>query len=386
MIRVLHVIASIDARFGGTSMALSGMAIAQARAGAKVSVATMFQETEDNSLGEEMQKAGITLHRIGPSNAFLQRHPDIAPKLTQCIADTDVVHIHALWEEIQHQAATIARKLKKPYVFTPHGMLDPWSLSQSKLKKQIYLLLRLRRDLNGASAIHYTAATEGDLVAPLQLKPKAIVEPNGIEFAEFEHLPDGGEFRTKFSQVGDRRIVLFLSRIHRKKGLDLLLPAWAKAKRTDSVLVLAGPDNDGYGAEVNAMISQHHLQNDVIQTGILRGRDRIEAFAAAELFVLPSYQENFGIVVVEALACNCPVIISDQVNIHQEITAAGVGDVVPTRVEPLADSISGYLSNPAASLSARARARSFALETYDWSHIAQRWLTHYQSLTSTGRQ
>jgi glycosyltransferase involved in cell wall biosynthesis len=380
MTRVLHVIPSIDPKLGGTTTALVGMAMAQKRAGLAVTVATMFHEGEDNSLGTAMQAEGITLHRIGPSTAFLQRHPDIVPTLSQLIPQHDVVHIHALWEEIQHQAARLSRKLKKPYVFTPHGMLDPWSLSQSRLKKTIYMMLRLRRNLNGAAAIHYTASTERDLVLPLKLKPKAIIEPNGIELGEFENLPDPGEFRAKFPAIGNRRIVLFLSRVHPKKGLDLLIPAWAKMRRDDAVLVIAGPDNDGYGPTLNAMIAQHGLEKDVIQTGILKGRARIEAFTAAEMFVLPSYQENFGIVVVESLACNCPVIISDQVNIHQEISAAGVGEVVPTHVDPLAGAMARHLENSAAFQKARHSAHAFAVETYGWEKIARRWISHYQSI------
>jgi len=259
-------------------------------------------------------------------------------------------------------------------------MLDPWSLSQGWLKKKIYLMMRLTRDLNHAAALHYTAEDERDLASPLKLKPRAIVEPNGINLEEFDDLPDPSAFRNKWPQIAGRRIILFLSRLHHKKGLDLLIPAFAKARLDNCVLIIAGPDNDDYLPVVRQLIEEHQLQNDVILTGILRGRDRIEAMSAAELFVLPSYQENFGIVVVEALASGTPVIISDQVNIHREITAAQVGGVVPTQITPLAGMLGLWMNDDHRRAQARIKARSFALRTFDWNQAAAHWAGHYEAI------
>jgi glycosyltransferase involved in cell wall biosynthesis len=292
------------------------------------------------------------------------------------------VHVEALWEEIQHQGAKIAHRLRVPYVISPHGMLDPWSLSQSRLKKQIYMALRLRRDLNRASALHFTTSIERDLTTPLKLKPPAIVEPNGVDLREFDALPARGAFRARHPQIGERPMVLFLSRVHPKKGLDLLVPAFAAAAPPSAVLVIAGPDSDGYAEQVRASAERAGIGERIIFTGMLRGRDRLEPMVDADLFVLPSYQENFGIVVAEALACGCPVIISDQVNIHPEISAAGVGAVVPTKVEPLADAIKRWMSDDSLRRAAAAKAPAFVRERYDWNQIAQRWIGHYEKLAA----
>jgi glycosyltransferase involved in cell wall biosynthesis len=183
---------------------------------------------------------------------------------------------------------------------------------------------------------------------------------------------------------GDGPIVLFLSRVHPKKGLDLLVPAFAQAAPADAVLVIVGPDADGYSDQVRAMANRHSVGDRLLFTGMLRGRDRIEAFVDADLFALPSYQENFGIAVVEALASGCPVLISDQVNIHREITAGGVGVVVPTDTASVAQALAGWLGDPARRAAAAARAPAFVRARYDWQRIASRWATHYAGLAGVG--
>jgi glycosyltransferase involved in cell wall biosynthesis len=262
-------------------------------------------------------------------------------------------------------------------------MLDPWSLSQSRLKKRVYMLWRLRRNLNTATALHFTSSVERDLTAPLRLRPPAIVEPNGLDLSEFETLPPAGTARRRFG-VTTSRMVLFLSRLHPKKGLELLIPAFAKAKLDDTTLVLAGPDADGYQAKLEDIVARQGLPAEaVLFAGMQRGVERLSAMADADLFVLPSYQENFGIAVAEALAAGCPVLISDQVNIWQEIKAAGVGGVVAPAVEPLTGALREWMDDSARRTEAATRAKLFARDRYDWRALARRWAEHYHGLART---
>jgi glycosyltransferase involved in cell wall biosynthesis len=384
--RILHVIASIDPREGGPTSALVGLACAQQRAGIDVRAISTFRQGESRQAAEQMEAAGVNVQLIGPASGPLVRHPQIQSRLEQEIAQADIVHIHALWEEIQHRAARLAQRRGLPYIIRPCGMLDPWSLSQGKWKKKIYLALRLRRNLNRAAALHFTAELERDLTAPLRLQPPAIIEPNGIRLEEFQNLPPRGVFRGRYPQLaGDRRMLLFLSRVHHKKGLDLLVPALARLRHGDAMLVIVGPDRDGYGRDVAQMAAQNKVSDRVIFAGPLYGADRVSALVDADLFVLPSYQENFGIVVIEALAAGRPVVISDQVNIHREITAAALGGVVPTRIEPLAAELDRWLSDEVLRQAAAGRAREFVWQHYDWDQIARRWLGHYQRLITTSR-
>lgn len=386
--RILHVISSLDPHAGGPTAALIGLATAQVRTGLNVNILATWKDPAALPVAERLQGSGVSLRHVGPARGPLSGHPDLAAAAGGCVADADVVHIHALWEQVQHDAAVAARRHKKPYLFRPCGMLDPWSLAQGRWKKKLYLAWRLRADLNGASALHFTSDTERDFCGPLKLKPPAIVEPNGLDLSEFDPLPPEGAFRSKFPQLGGRRIVLFLSRLHHKKGLELLVPAFARAKLSDTMLVIAGPDANGYRAEVEKSVAQHGIADSVLFTGMLQGADKIAALAEAELFVLPSYQENFGIAVVEALAAGTPVIISDGVNIHGEITSAGLGAVVPIGGTPeqsiiaLAATLEQWLGDASLRRAASERARPYVRDRYDWEKIALRWKEHYARIRS----
>ena len=380
--RVLHVITEIKASAGGVSSAVSGLAIAQKRAGLDVAVLAPWYGEPDRESMEKLESAGVCIHTFGPAIGRFGRHPDLIKLTEKAVAGADVVHIAGMWEEIQHRAAREAVRQNVPYVISPHGMLDPWSLRRSKWVKRAALAWRVRKNLNRAAALHFTCAVERDLVAGLKLRPSSVVEPNGLDLSEFEDLPPADQFRKHHRTLQNQRpIVLFLSRIDPKKGLDLLIPAFAAGPK-EAMLVIAGPDLIGYQREVEAMVRQHAIQDRVIFTGMLRGRDRVEAMAAATIFALPSYQENFGIVVAESLAAGVPVIISDQVNIHAEITAAGVGGVVPAQIEPLARELRRWLGDEPLRSQAALMCRPFVREHYDWNKIAERWKKHYAQITS----
>jgi glycosyltransferase involved in cell wall biosynthesis len=377
---VLHVISAIDPVRGGPITALLGMVQAQADAGMHVQVATTWIDGESLAAAEALRKQGIDVTTIGPCKTPLRRHEQIVPALSKLIQQTDVVDIHALYEEIQHQAARLARRFDVPYIIRPEGMLTPWSLAQSRLKKKLYMLLRLRRDLDHAAAIAFTSEAECDATAPLKLAPRSIVEPLGVDLREFQHLPAPGSFRSRHPRLVHGKMIAFLGRIHPGKGLELLIPAFARTG-SDETLVIIGPDSENFRARVESMISDAGITDRVIFTGMLRGPDRIAALADADLFALPSFHENFGLAVVEALAAGVPVIISNEVNLWKEIEAGGVGAVVPTQIEPLAAKLEEWLSNDALRAAAAGRARQFVSEHYDWDRIARRWEGHYAKLT-----
>ncbi len=258
-------------------------------------------------------------------------------------------------------------------------MLDPWNMTKGTIRKKLYLALRARANLNGAAALHFTSIIERDWVARLKLKPPAIIEPLGMNFSEFENLPEPGTFRERYPVIGGRAVVIFLGRIHAGKGLELLIPAMAKVKCHEAVLVVAGPDG-GFRAQANELIREHALSERVVFTGLITGRDKVAALADADVLALPSYHENFGVVVVEALAAGKVVVLSDQVGLHPEVHAAGVGGVVPLDVARLAAELDRWLMDPVFRKSAGAKARIWAKERYNWDIIAGRWAAHYSRI------
>jgi glycosyltransferase involved in cell wall biosynthesis len=377
--KVLHVVSNIDPRSGGPAEALRGLAVAQRAAGLDVRVLATWSAGQDTGMAGQLGGKGVPVQLIGPCHRPTAWRWGLAAAVRRHAAGADLVHIHALWEDVQHRAARAARRLGRPYLFRPCGMLDPWSLRQGRWKKALYLRWRLRADLDGAAALHFTTGEERDLTRPLGLRAPALVEPNGIDAADLDSLPPRGTFRADRGIPPDRRVVLFLGRLHPKKGLDLLLPAFARAGG-DSLLVIAGPGADDYPARLEARAAELGIADRVVFTGLLLGRDKWSALVDADLFVLPSHQENFGVAVVEALGAGTPVLISDQVNLHGEVAGAGVGGVVPLDPEALPRELARWLGDGDLRRQAAGRARPFVRERYLWEQIARRWVGHYSRL------
>lgn len=390
--RVLHVISSIDPRAGGTTAAVQGLTIAQARAGVSVTILATFREGFDPTAADAMRDAGVAVILIGPARSPLSWHSAIRADMHKAISACDIVHIHALWEEVQHQAAVIARRLKVPYVITPHGMLSPWSLSQSPWKKRLYWAWRLRRNLVGAAALHYTADIERGLVKALKISPPTTIAPNGIDLSEFQSPPARGTFRARHKIPVDAPVVLFLGRLHPNKGCDLLIKGFARAAAQknenclpEPLLVFAGPDANNFRAELESIAIEHGVGKSVFFVGPLYGEDKLAAFIDADLFALISHHENFGIAVIEALAAGCPVLLSDQVSTHDLIKKERVGWVVKTSAEATALALRDWLKSFSRDEEMRQRARATAAR-YDWQAIADSWVDEYQRIAFQSRR
>jgi len=378
--RIFHVIPSLDPSAGGPTTALIGMASAQARAGLDVSVLTTWRQGQSPDSDKSLEQAGVKVTQVGPVTGALRRHPDLATQIDRLASDADVVHIHSVWEEPQHLAARAAVRKDKSYIITPHGMLDPWSLAQKKWKKRLYMAWRLRRDLNQASALHFTTEAERDACEALGLKPRSVVIPLGISWDEFESLPPRDALRRQYPQIGNRPILIFLGRIHPGKGVEYLAPALAQT-RTKPILVVVGPDSNGFRATIEKMVDQAGVKDRVIFTGMLKGPDRVEALVGADLFALPSDHENFGMSVVESLAAGTPVIISNEVALSSEVISGKVGSVVQRDPKSIAAAIDSWLSDESELSNVRDRCRTFARERFDWTLIAKKWVNCYGELS-----
>ena len=191
-------------------------------------------------------------------------------------------------------------------------------------------------------------------------------------------MPRPGAFRAAFPVV-DGRFLLFVGRLSRQKGLDLLLGAFARLarERADLRLVLAGPDPEGYGAHLRALSERLGIQHRTLFAGLLTHEMKLAAFVDAELFVLPSYAENFGAAITEALACGLPVAISDQVNIHGELAAAGVATVVQCSVDSVAAGIASALGDAAARQRIATLGPALVQEHYTWDAIVPALVARY---------
>jgi glycosyltransferase involved in cell wall biosynthesis len=384
-LRVLHVTTSIDPTHGGPSVSLLGQVEAQVAAGMRVSVATCWSDRVPE-VTEQYRKMGVRVEAIGPTHGKLMRHPNIVPLLRTLVREHDVVHTHAIWEEIVHQAARQARREDKPCVMSTCGMLTSWSLRQRIFPKWLFLKMRLLSDLDHAAAIHFTTEGEQNLtMAMLGIRAPGIILPLGVRLSEFEHLPARGTFRRRFPILGDRPVVVFLGRVHPGKGAEYLAPAMAQVKVPGAMLVVVGPDSGGFRAVIEQQIAKLGIQDRVLFTGMLAGAQRVEALVDADLFALPSDHENFGISIVEALAAGLPVLVSKRVQTYRELVRGGVAGLVSRKPEELAAELTRWLSHHELRRAAAAKARPFAWEHYNWNHIALRWGQEYARMIAARR-
>lgn len=369
-------------------MVASRLAAAQALAGHEVHLAAVERPDRREVIRKSVEGVPgfdqIVQHPIAPpgkaerilgyqTKAFLQ-------PVTQNI---DVAHLHGVWETILRVVATHCRRMGKPYLLMPHGMLDPWSLGQKKLKKKIALALGYRTMLNGAAALHLLNADERRLIDPLKLICPTVVIPNGIFLEEVEPLPPAGSFYGRHPELSGRPYILFLSRLHYKKGLDYLGDAFAEVaqKLPEVQLVVVGPD-DGAQAQFEAAVTQAGLQNRVHIIGPLYGKDKLAAIVDARCFCLPSRQEGFSVAIAEAMACGVPVVISDACH-FPEVAEVGAGIVVKLDASAVADGLVRVLSDPAAARKMGQAGRELITTRYTWPSIAQQTLAAYDRAMQT---
>jgi glycosyltransferase involved in cell wall biosynthesis len=305
--------------------------------------------------------------------------------LTRDLPGFDLLHLHSLYLFHDWAAGSLARRLGKPYLVRPHGTLDPYIFRRRRLKKAIFDLWFQDRVLRDAAAVHYTAEEEMRLAEPYVHGAPGVVIPNGVDPGDYAELPAKGSFRARHPEIGDRRILLFLGRINFKKGLDILANAVGRLKRDDLHLVIAGPDG-GYLAETRRFVADAGISARTTFAGMLMGQEKLAAFADASLFLLPSYSENFGISVVEAMACGVPVLISDRVNIWREVVADGAGRAAPCDAEAVARQITEMLAEPAALERMGAAGRAAVAARYDWVTIALRLEQVYEAVIAKRRE
>lgn len=388
--KILHAISSISPTSGGPAMALASLARAQRQAGMSPVIAFTWVDQPAAERVQELASEGIEIHGLGPCRDPLSRHSNLVPWIEALVQSADVVHIHALWESIQYHAAAAASRRAVPYLISPHGMLDRWNMSNGWLKKRLYMRFRVNRLLRRSTGIHFATLQEQAWTIDAPLPSRQIIEPFGIDFAEFDNLPPAGAFRQECAQVSDRPFVLFLGRVDRGKGWEYLIPAFACATNShalrDWILVVAGPDYFGNLGKARELAHRQGIADRVIFTGMLSARQRLAALRDCELVALPSCHENFGIAVAEAMAAAKPVIVSDQVALHHQVGEWRAGDVTPLVHDRISASLERWMRDPVLRREAGRHGTEMARKHFNWNDIALRWARHYQDIVSKNGQ
>lgn len=241
---------------------------------------------------------------------------DFSKEIFRRIKEFDVIHVHEIWHYPHYAACVAARNAGVPYIITPHGAVDSWCLHRRAFKKKVFFNVAEKKIFSEAAAVQALTQSEADIIKKLVPKSKVVQIPNGINLDDFKIMPNREEFNRAFNIAPEEKVILFLSRIDKKKGLDILARAFGTiACREKRVrLVIAGPDNSGYAREIKKKLEDEKATDKTIFCGNLSGKDKMAALARADIFVLPSYSEGFSMAILEAMACGIPAIFTKQCN------------------------------------------------------------------------
>jgi len=305
--------------------------------------------------------------------------------LNRIVPQVDVVHNHCVWILPNHYASAAAQRAGKPVIFTPHGTLDPFAVRMSAWKKRLVATWFQNRDFRRAACFHVFSQRELEGVRAYGLKQSVAIVPYGIDLGALDCRPAATVFAETYPETAGKQICLYLSRLHRKKGLEHLVQAWQRvADRHPSWhLVIAGPDY-GQEADVRRWRSELGLERSLTITGALSPAHKLAAFSAASAFVLPSFSEGFSSAVIEALACHLPVLITPGCN-FPEVAKREAGVEVLPNVAGVEHGLRRLLElSPAERSAMGQRGREIIERDYTWNAVLAKMTALYRWVTGGG--
>jgi glycosyltransferase involved in cell wall biosynthesis len=331
MARILHVIPYMHPRAGGPPVVVENFVREASRRGHQSEIIStpLFCDGNESSLLEQLNGLAPTTFLSG-SRPFFLLDPTANRQIAEGIRTANIVHVHTLWNPINSLVRQECARQRRPYVLMPHGMLDPHSLTVKRWRKALYLWAIEQKNISSAQRLIYTTPEEARLAATtISCVPKGVVIPLGADApSESENLASG--FLEKFPKARGRRQLLFLGRLDFKKGLDRILKILPSVVKifSDVLLTIAGDGALKFEEALARTISCRGLEKSVLRTGRLEGALKWGAYASADLFLLPSRQENFALTVAEAMQMGVPVIISNKVNTWPYVEEAHAGLVL----------------------------------------------------------
>ncbi len=372
--RWLNLVAHLDPRFGGISAMLPSFCEAVGGMGRhRLSIGAFCAAQEQYEISKY-----VSVKRFPEGMGAWLRRPELRAELRTAIDASDGIHIHGLWREHCAFGSAMARNAGKPYLISAHGMVDTWAVRNKRWKKMLYAALVEKRNLTHASCLHALTAAEAGDYRRMGLKNPIAIVPNGVAVPAQANAED---FLCDFPSLRGKRILLFLARIHFKKGLDPLCRAWAKSGVDGNLqLVLAGPDFEGTRSRVERLVSELGIDANVTFTGMLSGKQKWGALAAADAFTLPSYSEGLSVSVLEAMAMGLPAIVTRQCNVPEVRTANCGWEIEPGLPRLIAAIEQWKESAPASLRQLGANGRHIAQERYSWESVGRQMSSVYDWL------
>ncbi|MBK7137367.1 MAG: glycosyltransferase [Rhodocyclales bacterium] len=382
--KVLHVIPSLSLAHGGPSRAIGLIERALRAQGVEVETATTDDDGTDKRKvrpgGTPIEEDGAVFRYFPKRSEFYKVAPAFSRWIGRHVRDYDVVHIHALFSFTSVVAARAARRAGVPYVLRPLGTLSRYGVTRRRpWLKRLSLKLVEGPLLRHAAAVHFTAEAERAEAEELGIPMRSVVIPLAVAAGP---VAEPGLFVARFPQLQGKRILLFLSRLDPKKNVEGLLRAFRLIE--DSLpgtrLVIAGDGEAGYVAGLKRLANELGLADRVVWTGFIDGELKVSAYATAQVFVLPSFSENFGIAAAEALMAGLPCVLGEGVAIAEEVAAAGAGLAVPPAPEAIAAALRMVLADDADRTEMGRRAAALARERYSVDAMGLRLVALYEGV------
>ncbi len=379
---ILHVYRSIDRRAGGPATSVPALC----RELSFLDDCNVSLLTCSRGKSREVEQTGNTklILKAYKNSVTFSLLFKVLPSLNGLLKDADIVHLHGVWPPLNSVVAFCALGKNKKVIVSPHANLMPEDIAKTpfkKFKKKIAWHLYVKF-WSKKAFFHVTAENEYSAVKRFVNVKNLVQIPNGINISEFVNLPSKDFIIDKFPELKDKKIILFLSRIDRKKGLPLLAQAWAELAPdfADWHLLIAGQGDRNHWLEIKAILHNHNLQKRYSYTGHLDGMLRLAAYNAADLFVLPTHWENFGIVIAEALMAKTPVITTTKAP-WKEVVAERCGWIIEPRQEQLIEKLRIAISLPSVELKEMGNlGAAFVKKNYDWRAIALTMREYYKRI------
>lgn len=373
-LKIVHTVASLNSRSGGPARTITALCEALGKLNVETRLITQSIEGLNDSnifpLPELVQTSFVKAWRIPYLGALYSPRSRATLWRQSTLLGAQLIHNHGLWLPFNHDSAAVARRLRIPLMISPRGMVEAWALKHRAWKKKWAWLAYQKADLTQARAFHATSIMEAKNLRSLGFTQPIALIPNGVDTP------------ARRSQHADRgngpRTALFLSRIHPKKGLLNLVRAWNRVRPKGWRVLIIGPDEANYRLEVEREIDALRLRDVFSVPGPVDDVEKWDCFFAADLFVLPSFSENFGVVVAEALASGIPVITTKGAP-WENLVTHNCGWWVDVGVEPLAEAIREATQLSDAERSAMgARGRDLARKQYNWQRVAENMSSVYE--------
>ena len=374
--RIAFVLSYWHDRFGGPVTVVKSLGQALTAAGHDISYWALGDDEDDQSQGPT---EGLHLYGYGRPHRW-RRSADLVRGLSGAARSFDVLHVSELWTHPVYAASRVACTHQVPYILRPAGGLEPWSLRNGpfrRWKKRAYMGLFGKSIMQRAACLQAASKQEAENFRRSGYGGPVSVIPNGVDLDTF-HPGDSVEGDRYWPDLKDRPVVLFMSRLSPGKGLDMLIPLWAdlieSAPCRDAMLMVAGPDDRGYGKTLERMVERCGVGSHIRMTGMLQGERKLALLRRADVFVLPSYSENFGMVVAEALTCGTPVITTTSTPWRQLQTVDAGRWVAPTK-SALTAALRELLTMSESQRDAMGqRGRALIEANYTWDKAAAKFL------------